>query len=99
MFFDAVLNDRLYPIFNGTAEETLAWVKKNAEEYEKEHDHEARVCIGTTMQTVTATKYLFLHKKAEILKILREGFSIEQDLCDETSDELAAEYTDKIMEL
>lgn len=55
MYFDAVLDPDLKPIFNGTTEETLAWLKEH-EEYQQKNDH--RVCIGSTMQLVTPWEYV-----------------------------------------
>lgn len=54
MYFDAVLNARYEPLFNGTPEETQTWLKKNA----KNRKDIAGVCIGETLKVVTVEKYL-----------------------------------------
>jgi hypothetical protein len=51
MYFDAVLDDRMNPLYNGTTEEVLAWL-------ETEKPMTVSVCIGKTMQLVTVEKYV-----------------------------------------
>jgi hypothetical protein len=51
MYFDAVLDDRMNPLYNGTTEEVLAWL-------ETEKPMTVSVCIGKTMQIVTVEKYV-----------------------------------------
>lgn len=53
MYFDAVLDDQLQPIFNGTPAEVRAWLKKN------EGDPNIyRVCPGKSMRLLTVKQYL-----------------------------------------
>ena len=52
MYFDAVLDKNLRPIFNGTPEETKRWLETHPV------DKETRVCYGQTMETVTVKQYL-----------------------------------------
>lgn len=52
MFFDAVLDDRMNPLCNGTQEEVLAWLEGHRS------DEKVQVCIGKTMQLVTAEEYV-----------------------------------------
>lgn len=51
MYFDAVLNDLMMPVFNGTPKETKEWLKENFR-------HDYWVCIGETMKTVRVQDYL-----------------------------------------
>ena len=57
MYFDAVLTNEMSPIFNGTAEETRAWLRENPV------DHSHQVCIGQTMKCVSVEEYLASHEK------------------------------------
>lgn len=52
MYFDAVLDKDSRPIFNGTPEETMEWLKTN------QWAHKVDVCIGRTMQIVSVPEYL-----------------------------------------
>lgn len=52
-YFDAVLDEDLKPLCNGTPEEVLAWLESRQEYYD-----ELQVCIGRTMQFVTVEEYL-----------------------------------------
>lgn len=52
VYLDAVLDENLKPIFNGTPEETKEWLKEN------ETDNSVRVCIGTSMAIVTVPEYM-----------------------------------------
>lgn len=53
MYFDAVLDDDMKPLCNGTQEEVLAWL----DERPQFHD-QLQVCVGKTMQFVTVEEYL-----------------------------------------
>lgn len=52
VYFDAVLDKDMAPLFNGTPEETKKWLETN------ETDNSVRVCIGTSMALVTVPEYL-----------------------------------------
>lgn len=52
MYFDAVLDENMQPLFNGTPEETKAWLENN------ETDNSVRVCIGESMVLVTVPEYM-----------------------------------------
>lgn len=52
-YFDAVLDDRMMPLVNGTQEEVLAWL-----EARPQFESQIQVCIGKTMQLVTVQEYL-----------------------------------------
>jgi hypothetical protein len=54
MYFDAVLDKDMKPVFNGTPEET----KKFLEETLLSLDHS--VCVGITMHLLTIPQYLAL---------------------------------------
>lgn len=51
MYLDAVVTDSMMPVFNGTPEETKAWLKENFR-------HDYWVCIGETLKTIRAQEYL-----------------------------------------
>ena len=53
-YFDAVLDENMQPVFNGTPEETQAWLLANSWAIE------LSVCIGRTMQVVSAKDYVRL---------------------------------------
>ena len=56
MYFDAVLDEGMHPIFNGTQDETVKWLQ--------EHpslpvlDAATQVCVGRNMQLLTVAEYL-----------------------------------------
>ena len=52
-YFDAVLDERMHPLCNGTPEEVLAWL-----EARREYDDDICVCIGKTMKIVSVEEYL-----------------------------------------
>jgi hypothetical protein len=56
MYFDAVLDldNGMKPIFNGTPEETKAWLRSTTF---PEHSN-IRVCLGKTLGFVTILEYL-----------------------------------------
>lgn len=58
-YFDAVLNERYIPVFNGTPEHTRNWLLKHVEVHET-HD----VCYGKTLRVVSVKTYLGLAKEA-----------------------------------
>jgi hypothetical protein len=53
-YFDAVLDENMQPVFNGTPEQTQEWLKCNAWAIK------LSVCIGRTMQMVSAKDYVRL---------------------------------------
>lgn len=55
MYFDAVLDDNMAPLFNGTAEATREWLLSNPD---TATDRTVAVCIGKTMRTVSVSEYL-----------------------------------------
>lgn len=58
MYFDAVVDANMVPVFNGTREQTLVWLKENPE-YLKKNDH--RVVIGETLQVVTPWEFVNMY--------------------------------------
>lgn len=54
MYFDAVLDFNMKPLFNGTPEETTKWLLKQPDTFLDQ----VRVCIGYSMEMVSATEYL-----------------------------------------
>lgn len=52
-YFDAVLDERMQPLVNGTPEEVLAWLESRPQ-----FEDQVQVCIGKTMQLVTVEEYL-----------------------------------------
>lgn len=55
-YFDAVLDDDMKPLVNGTPEEVLAWLEERINLMPLQE--QVRVCIGRTMQMVTVEEYL-----------------------------------------
>lgn len=53
MYFDAVLDERMNPIFNGTPEETKKWLSEN-----RNNPDVAQVCDGRNMRLVSIDDYL-----------------------------------------
>lgn len=53
MYFDAVLNTDMLPIYNGTPEQTKKWLEENP----VEDEHAYQVCIGKTLQLVSVWEY------------------------------------------
>jgi hypothetical protein len=51
-YFDAVLNEAMIPLFNGTTTETKEWLRG------REIDASWRVCYGPTMQLIDVFDYL-----------------------------------------
>lgn len=52
-YFDAVLNSKYIPVFNGTPEHTRNWLLKHTEVHDT---HE--VCHGRTLKVVSVKTYL-----------------------------------------
>lgn len=52
IYFDAVLDENMQPLFNGTPEETKEWLEKN------ETNNSIRVCIGESLALVTVQEYM-----------------------------------------
>lgn len=52
-YFDAVLDENMRPLFNGSAEEVLGWLEARPSLEKK-----VRVCIGRDEKTVTVEEYL-----------------------------------------
>lgn len=67
-YFDAVLNTEYDPIFNGTPEETKAFLKEHGETYKQQG---ARVCHGSTLRIVSIDEYL--NPTPEQQKEINEG--------------------------
>lgn len=59
MYFDAVLDmdDGMKPLFNGTPEDTVAWLK----EQKFPDDLLIKVCLGRTMSLMTIFEYLYMY--------------------------------------
>lgn len=54
MYFDAVLNLKMMPLFNGTPVEVKQWLENTTADLYKLF----QVCIGETMQLMTVSEYL-----------------------------------------
>lgn len=52
MYFDAVLDPDMRPLFNGTPEETREWLENESE------TSSLVICVGKTMKILTPTEYL-----------------------------------------
>lgn len=55
MYFDAVLDANMRPLFNGTTQETKEWLGRNSADARIDS-----VCIGKTMQVVSVREYFEL---------------------------------------
>ena len=58
-YFDAVLDGAMIPVFNGTAQETVAWLGKPENAWALGY----QVCIGETLQLVSVEEYLKIQAK------------------------------------
>lgn len=56
MYFDAVLDINSTPLFNGTPDETKAWLREHVDT--SPDSGTWRVCPGRTMALVTVKSYL-----------------------------------------
>lgn len=54
MYFDAVLDEKMRPLFNGTRRETKKWLEENP----PTSFCKWKVCIGTNMECVPVEDYL-----------------------------------------
>jgi len=52
LYFDAVLDAKMMPVFNGTREETVAWLKDHPEAFGMD------VCLGRSLMMVTVPEFL-----------------------------------------
>lgn len=52
-YFDAVLDENMTPLCNGTPEEVLEWLDQR-----KGIEDEVCVCVGRTMKIITVKEYL-----------------------------------------
>jgi len=52
-YFDAVLDDDMKPLCNGSQEEVLAWLEERTQFHSQ-----LQVCIGRTMRFVSVEEYL-----------------------------------------
>jgi hypothetical protein len=53
MTFDAVLDDNLYPVFNGTPEKTKEWLEARPDEHK-----DFRVSPGHLLSIISVEQYL-----------------------------------------
>ena len=53
MYFDAVLDENLEPIFNGTPEEVKTWLRAHREEISPR----SQVCVGESLLLVSLEVY------------------------------------------
>lgn len=51
-YFDAVLDENMQVLFNGTPQDTKEWLEKS------KTDSSVRVCIGESMVLVTIPEYM-----------------------------------------
>jgi len=65
MYFDAVLDSNYNVLFNGTPEETAAWLVAGAQDWKTQKN--VHVCCGKTLQDMSIDDYLKMHdqKKAK----------------------------------
>jgi hypothetical protein len=53
MYFDAVVDVMMMPVYNGTRAEVLEWLKTNEDVIDV-----LDVCIGKTLEVVSASEYV-----------------------------------------
>ena len=64
-YFDAVLDENMVPVFNGTTDETVDWlVSHEHEDAVRNNDYE--VIHGETMRTFSPEAYLARYRTSEI---------------------------------
>jgi hypothetical protein len=54
LYLDTVLDERLRPMFNGTREDTQAWLQENPVAVNRSSN---RVCIGESMDLLSVSEY------------------------------------------
>lgn len=96
-YFDTVLAPRMDPVFTGTPEEVVKWLKERPQAATFE------VCIGKTMSIVTVGEYLAKAKR-EAVRALVWTAMLKQDAatyhCDTRGmGAVADETTDEILKL
>lgn len=52
-YFDAVLDEKMNPLVNGTPEEVLEWLDKR-----RGIEDDVHICVGRTMTFMTVAEYL-----------------------------------------
>ena len=100
MYFDAVLDDRMIPVFNGLPEETEKWLKKNPDSLDLSAH---TVCLGHSMTVVPVSQYLEEKKYLRILTLVKEAMKQQDAACyfGDTSDmgNVATDITQKIVNI
>jgi len=86
-YFDAVLNDRMLPLFNGTPAETESWLNKRPLWSMKTY----QVCVGRTLAVMSIEAYLELRRFEKVLELVKQAMS-DQDLT-------AGEITKQIVQI
>lgn len=71
MYFDAVLDKNMQPIFNGTPEEVAKWLRRNQDDSTID-----KVCAGQSMRLVEPKDYLRSSNAAEVLDLVREAIEV-----------------------
>lgn len=75
MYFDAVLDSEMLPLFNGTPAETWAWLKEQT----PERLEKLTVCQGQTTKFIPASEYLDNLLFFKILSLVKAGL-LDQDI-------------------
>ena len=55
MYFDAVLDRNLHPVFNGTPEATREWLHTN---HQRVDIDDLQVCVGKSLRMFSVSEYL-----------------------------------------
>lgn len=58
MYFDAVLDENMRPVFNGTPTEVLNWLNENA--YAQQRS-DWRVCRGKDLKLINTWEYVHMY--------------------------------------
>lgn len=98
-YFDAVLNGRKIPVFNGTPDETEAWLRENLWSLAKGFV----VCQGKTLEIKTAAEYLEERKYRSVLALVKKAF-LDHDVAKHRGNssgmtQLSEDTAKKILEL
>lgn len=68
-YFDAVLDDNMQPVYNGTPEQTYKWLSGSAEHFTNTY----QVCRGKDMRLFEIADYLREHRFRKVLEMVRDA--------------------------
>jgi len=100
IYYDAVLDDNMRPVFNGTQEETVKWLTDSASRFTDTY----RVCVGMTMRLMEISDYLKYVERFEAVKLESKRYNKVHELVMEAMKMEpkvveASQITEKIMQI